>query len=311
MQPNPAARVALLALAACGAAPVPAPPSARAPHPADPVDAADAAMRNDMPIDYELPFADRHERREHRVHAAVVACQAGDKRSCWRAMQMAAVEQQPALAKTVELNCLAGDVLSCRALPVSPDERYPHAPGAAGRSAACEQGDAACDRSGLRAECSAGFPRSCLALASIRPAEPHPPGSLSARIDSLTTAGCEAWILAECGSFTLEPAEQIRRETRQCELIGSCNSAGIRAYNAGNYVAARDAYERSCQYDERDSHRCLGLAEAYLDHRFAEPVPGRGQALLDWECVKWEKLLDKGESILDMLPQCSRMTPHK
>ncbi len=43
-------------------------------------------------------------------------------------------------------------------------------------------------------------------------------------------------------------------------------------------MAARDAWERACQYDESDRSRCPGLAQAYLDHRYPEPVIGRAQA---------------------------------
>jgi hypothetical protein len=135
--------------------------------------------------------------------------------------------------------------------------------------------------------------------------------ALLARYDSLSEAGCSAWILDECNTYTEDPAKQRLQETRPCDLTGSCNTIGRRAKDAGQALAARDAYERGCQYDLSDSHRCYGIGTEYLDHRWPEPVPGRGQALIDWECMTWEKTLDKGESIVDMLPECKRMTPHQ
>ena len=301
----------ILILAGCGtsAAPAPSPLSSRAQPITDPVQAAEAAIRDDMPIDYELPFADRSERREHRVRASVIACEAGHKPSCWKAMQMAPVGQRPGLAKQVEANCRAGDVLSCRALPSSPQARFPDLPGAAGRSEACENRDAACDRAAVRTECAAGFPTSCQALALLEPAE-RDSMALLARVEHLTAAGCDAWILAECAMSANDPTEQIRRAKKPCQLIGACNTVGMWAREAGNKIETRDAYERSCQYDESDEKRCLGLGAAYLDHELPEPVPGRGQALLDWVCRKFEKTLAPGESIVDMFAACKQMTPH-
>ncbi|MEO6773712.1 MAG: hypothetical protein ABI467_11945 [Kofleriaceae bacterium] len=161
----------------------------------------------------------------------------------------------------------------------------------------------------MREECSAGFPRSCVALGSLEPPEPDRK-LLWDRTRLLAVAGCDAWILDECSFASDDPAKQIVYEKRACKLTASCNRVGTWAQDAGKLLAARDAYERACQYDEHDAHRCLGLADSYLDHEYPEPVLGRGQALLDWVCRKFEKTLDKGESIVDMLKSCKRMTPH-
>jgi hypothetical protein len=292
----------MMILAACGrsAAPPPAPPSSRAEPIRDPVVAAEAAIRNDMPLDYELPFADRSERRAHRVRTSVAACDAGHKPSCWKALQMAPETERPELAKRVETNCRSGDLMSCRALPMSPEARYPDLPGAVGRSAPCEEPGPACDLTGLRAECTAGFPRSCSALREYE------------RAESLTAAGCDGWILDECTPYPADRAEQLRRGAKECELIGSCNTVGRWALDEGRLVEARDAYERTCQYTEGHFRwkPCLSLGMSYLDHRFPEPVPGRGQALLDWSCHLAEQGLDKGDSIGDLISPCKRMTPH-
>ncbi|CAN5770767.1 hypothetical protein BH11MYX3_BH11MYX3_27430 [soil metagenome] len=303
--------LATAGLSACHQVSQPAqpPPSSVATPSGDPVRAAEAALRDDAPIDYELPFADKHERREHRVHTMVRACEAGYQSACWKAMQIAPVAEQPPLVKRVGDNCRAGDILSCRALPVSSEQRFTDLPGAAGRSASCETQDPACDRVATRAECARGFPQSCFALSELKPREPDH-RALSDRIESISETGCRAWILQECKWSTSDAANQTFRQMQACELSFRCDHYGNSLREQGQLIAARDAYERACQYEEDDKFRCLVLAEGYLDHRDPEPVLGRGQALLDWVCLKLSKTIDKNRSILDMLPQCKRMTSH-
>ncbi len=287
----------------------PAQPPANVTPASDPSRAAESALHDDTPVDYELPFADKHERHEHRLNAVVTACDAGDKASCWKAMQIALVAERPPILARVMANCRSGDLLSCRALPFSDEQRFEDAPGATGRSMGCERRDPACDRVALRTECATGFPQSCFALARLKPPEPDE-RALRERLTTLAESGCVAWILPECSWATSPPATRRIHELRACELAAICEPYAVRLRDEGQLMAARDAHERACQYNESDRYRCFGLAESYLDHRYPEPVAGRGQALLDWVCEKFQKTMDKGASVVDMLPQCKRMTPH-
>lgn len=287
-----------------------APPAGRASSTrVDPVAAAEAALRDDRPVDFALPFVEGSARRKHLLSAFVAACDAGNNASCWKAVVIGLSPERSALLERVAGNCRAGDLLSCRALPIDGDERFPDAHGAVGRSAECQVHDGACDQAALHLECAAGFPRSCAALAYI--AGRQEAKTLYARAERLEDVGCRAGILSECSYFGVDVEKQTLYETQYCELAASCQAAGTRLRDAGNLLAARAMYERACQYDENDAHRCLGLAISYLDRTMPEPVAGRGQALLDWVCLKFEKTLDKGDSIVDMLPQCTRMTPHR
>ena len=57
-----------------------------------------------------------------------------------------------------------------------------------------------------------------------------------------------------------------------------------RSTRSGTTVTGeRDSYERSVPVWPREHLAiCAGLASSYLDGTYQEPVPGRGQALIDW-----------------------------
>jgi len=247
---------------------------------------ADRALRQRWPLDYRRPFIDEPYREDALQRLYIEGCRTGDKRSCWMAAMLDGWSPSGAATKQMIENCVAGDVMSCRAVPRRLDRGHgDNKPGSVGRSSACTYPDPdnGCDVTALRQECTEGFPDSCMDLSLA--ATDTDKDMLEERVRVLARAGCESGIKAEC--------ELVRRtghgkddfvfsQLHLCILdISWCDSFDLR--ERGDLAGARDSDERACQYP-RDRTFCVGLGQKYLEGVYEEPVPGRGNALLTWAC---------------------------
>jgi hypothetical protein len=235
-----------------------------------------------MPSDFKRPFSDHSDARPQTAALYTEACRAGDRSSCWIA---ATLEHwgTSAAAGMVADNCLAGDILSCRALRMAHEDL----PGAMGRSDSCDPGGGSspCDIGVLRKECLAGFVQSCDAFS-------HPPASsapdsavLKARIPALAQAACQARVEQECFVGKKSPAEMRQALEQMCPLVPAACSGLSKFWLDTDRLHARGLAEQACQYGG-DGYRgdCLFLAEDYMDGVFPEPVLGRGAALFKKVC---------------------------
>jgi hypothetical protein len=253
-------------------------------------------MREDSTrLDYARPFNVPPYDPKAIVRAYIDACKAGDRPSCYVGLSVASSNSDEfiALEPLVDANCRAGDTMSCRALPPSNvvDLRFPDSPGAAGRSEACndlERKD--CDQSALHGECERGFPASCDLEISRNGSQSSP--ALQQRRTSLAVAGCAAGVGSECkyvvssGDADLELAAL----ERSCDLLPvNCHTVAERYLAKKQPVAARDLMERLCQFAPGAETACAELGAMYLAHKLEEPLPGRGQALVDWACAEIPK----------------------
>lgn len=284
-------RAILIALAACGASTTGA-PRASSSDPAPPSNAtdlahahaalarADHALAESMPIDYERPLDGKPLDRRDIAKLFLEACRGGEAAGCWMAMQL---DDESNAAKLVETNCMAGDTLSCRALP---EFGFNNTPGAVGRHIECHLGGSGCDLSALRTECQLGFPWSCWASAE-KATSPADREALRARAREISRSGCGARIVGECElvRYAGSEADQIESSRIRCELDGTCYNLAHFAERTGDRVRRRDLLERACQYG-KDWLACSDLAIAYLDRRLEEPVTGRGMALARFACEK-------------------------
>jgi hypothetical protein len=272
-------QVAVWSMMACGARSAKLPVSNRTSGPdvAAFVRRADQAFARLRP-DYRRPFVQGPD-----VHASVSrlyleACRVGHRRSCWMADGISHSERS---GMRVRRNCLAGDVMSCRAIPAPPglelDKRFP---GWASRAGWCEGPE--CQKV-LRQECAAGFPKSCWDLEGPS-LDDHKP--LRVRAVMLAGRGCRAGLLEECRWLVghgPDSAEQAFARERVCTLGRErCE----RFYTFSDSPRARDLLEYGCQYARgRAQEIACGFAEAaYYVKGLAEPVPGRARALGTWNC---------------------------
>lgn len=286
-------RWSLLILAACGGQPASPPAFSTTPNPTPPVatstvtrESAERALHDDAPLDFERPFNGKPYDRARTIELFHARCASGDKQACIVEAQLLDDDA------TVKANCAAGDVMSCRALPVDENKpRFPDLPGEMSRRAECAQFDkaAACDIAVLRKECTDGFPEACNRLMSSK-SQPDDVNELAAQVAKLAMQGCRAGIASECAmiGFSRNETDELRSAERLCDLRrdGCAQLSAIyeRAHDSTN---ARDALERACQYDATSAvGSCMHLGLAYLDGNLKEPVVGRGQALLNWACAK-------------------------
>lgn len=256
---------------------------------------ADRSLAASWPLDYDRPLKAHEADRPATAALYAEACRGGDKQACWIAATLGG--WSPAISAAVHDNCVAGDLLSCRALPRDRSDAvapaFPEAPGRAGRSVACgraaeQPGAPACDLGALRSECTLGFPHSCeLASARADPAS-RDHDALDARQRELARDGCRARIGRECGEQLVggNAAEEREIDERMCPLERDwCGNLSLLAQDAGDLVRARDLAERVCQYGAADSaNSCVALAGRYLGGELPEPAPRRGEALLTWAC---------------------------
>jgi hypothetical protein len=238
---------------------------------AGPLERADEIRRELMRLDYERPFSTR--RRDDLVRRAgalyLEACMAGHESACWKAGGNG--------YDMVEANCRNGHQMSCRAT----FSRDPRLPGAAARVDACAFGKQ-CNIEALRVECSKGFTQSCGRLYRL---EPSP--ALRARIRELSMEGCRQSISIEC-DFLIQDDSLLTVAEQSCMREGlTCLLVAQRYLQLGDKGHARDLFERACQLYTMGAP-CLVLGLKYVSKELAEPVPGRGQKLIDFECARIE-----------------------
>ena len=144
-----------------------------------------------------------------------------------------------------------------------------------------------CDMATLRRECTQGFAHSC-ALISRHPGAAVGPDkdSLVARALPLAREGCRARIESDCFTLGMQDllSDQQLAEDRMCPVVlPRCLGMSNRYRKLGDLTRARDLVEQVCQY-ERSLAQCLWLGEDYVAGNLAEPVAGRGEALIAWAC---------------------------
>jgi hypothetical protein len=287
-------------------APAPSPAAAPEPPARDPAKGlaakADQALADNLKLDDTRPFADVAIDRDREPVRTLYfqACQAGDHRSCWMAMELAVsmgADAREAEAK-VKDHCRAGDVMSCRALELysSVDGDPAHVKAAV----ECEAGRS-CDRAALRRECKAGYPIDCVAVVTHDERAPDQ-NEFAAIGRKLARDGCKLSVLEECNSLKLLSAKddpQTRADylsalEQTCTIgLSGCKELA-RAYLGADAAKARDAYERSCRFEiasEPVSGGCELLWRAYTDpgSGITEPVPGHAKQLHDWACTQHKK----------------------
>jgi TPR repeat protein len=298
----------LLFVIACGS---PQPPATDVPHNAPPqptaaelVARAARANAEHLPLDDARPFERTPVADSPAVGLYLDACRLGDRPACWLSMYL--LEQDvrirslaahapgkvsprwPEVTKLVEANCVAGHHASCLVLPSERDAHgltFPAAPGAAGRSAVCEDAEKpGCQVVLLRRECDQGFAGSCSALSVLLAQQAMTSSSAALftesdaamrKAEELRAAGC--WMRAgdEC------PPSPIAAAQLACDFGTRCSGLAKLYLEQGDKPRARDAAERGCQYF---ADSCAELGVMYLDGVLEEPVPGRGQRMVDFIC---------------------------
>ena len=289
----------LVALTACHAAPPTEAPPQPLHHEAADQHAtlgarAEQALASDTRLDYDRPFVAKPDPRAETLTLFRQACDAGDTRSCWRGLSLS----DATFLDVVANQCRRGDTSSCRALPLDEEGRPPiDAPGSAGRSLACHDPKRnGCDSAALHRECEAGFPESCRSLAAAPDATSQTGAAFEARAAALSREGCATGFVNEC-----EEPKQLCAATRSCARYAETLLA------ANDAAGARDAFELACEY-KATTGVCMELGIRYLDGELAEPVPGRGQRLLDLECQRLLDALKSRDYVLKTRPECKRST---
>ena len=288
--------ISLLAIAACSSA-VNGPISNTG---ANSTADLEAALRDDAPIDYERPFIAKPYDRATTRRRYAEACEHGMPEACIVTAQLAPKDKTGSSFHAVETNCLSGDAMSCRALPEDEDApRFPRAPGAMSRSAACQSRGlpSPCSPALLRRECLDGFPMACLRGRDLE----KPGEDFWDRWHRLSLSVCRAGSARDCDPATkVEPVEAARR---LCDLRRDrCDRLADAYAETRDRDGQRHALELACEYGNKES--CVELATAYLDHTLDEPMSGRGQALLVWACQALAR-----DSLVERYPACGRVTP--
>lgn len=266
---------------------------------------AETALRDSTPIDYALPFAGKPLDRSRAVASYVEACKNGEHAACWLAMYVSRTEDAAAVFPLLEADCLGGSGMSCRSLPPDHESGKKFAtPGVAGRSDACQEREAECDRELLRKECTGGFPTSCQELGLMWPPLPDRE-ALLARVPELSREGCDAGILRECGVSS----PKLQTLERACALdFRWCDRLGHEYVRLGQKAQARDTFERTCQYAHGSESTCAELGAAYLRNELPEPARGRGQALIDWGCPRLVEKLG-AKDVAERITACALVSP--
>lgn len=259
--------------------------------------ALDALTRR-HPLSYELPFAPvpvDHEARDRFL----AVCDDGDTAACWRAAMLEDWDPAGKARALVVEHCRAGDLPSCRALPLS---RYgfESLPGRGGRDDSCRDPSVhgpGCDFALLSRECRAGFSQSCVRLRGAPDSEERT--ALLGHSPPIARAGCELGIENECNALVeldkSADAVELTRATLCPFRLFACQGVSEIYRQRHDRPRARDAAELLCQYGidggTRESDRvarfsiCLDLASDYDLRVYPEPVPGRREALVAWVCA--------------------------
>jgi hypothetical protein len=269
---------------------------------------AEQSLAASLPLDYGRPMNGAPVDRPETVSLLLAACRAGDKPSCWIAWQIEHWQESSDAMTLVRANCLGGDLMSCRALPLdavaSGQNGFPDVPGAAGRTDACWEprtGPAAtCDLATLRRECTEHYPQSCLLVPVHAPSADQDRDTQIAHSLALSREGCRLRISGECNTVIKYGTEQEQQQAleRMCPItVGVCDALGQRYLVHGDLLRARELAERACQHWEDPRRRiCMNLGENYLKGMFPEPEPGRGKALIAWAC--------ENTDIPEVFPKC-------
>lgn len=267
---------------------------------------AELALRSDAPPDYARPFKAKPWERANTARLFHERCESGDKRACIIEAQIRPLDENGTSYHVVLANCLTGDLMSCRALPRDVGRaRFPAAPGAMHRRLSCYGAVSGlpCDAAALREECARGFPLACEDLTSSK-LSPEMLEDLVVRMNELAMQGCAAGIANECHivkDFADNPNPHATRQLL-CDLDRSeCDALADEYHYALNRPRERETLEIACQYGKHSWLSCLLLGEGYLHHQFEEPVPGRGQDLIDLAC---KELASPG--LLAHQPVCRR-----
>jgi hypothetical protein len=255
-----------------------------------PRDAAGLAQRADeqlgatLPPDYARPMRGAPPDFGPAIAAYRDACRAGDGRSCRRvvSLEQRIHDDRGAGLRALADRCRAGDLESCRAIP----EKAPMAEdrtlaGWAGRTQACR--DAGCETE-LRRECAGGFAASCQVLSERDVPDDD---ALHARTRELARAGCRADVAPECEllrSIREDAEDHLLADGHRCRWLGR-DCAIYAMWLRGDPVAARETFERDCQYSTDPLVACTVLLEVYAQGRISEPIPGRVQAVRAWLCA--------------------------
>jgi len=259
---------------------------------------AETMLQDSFALDNQRPFANAT-RDVTRVRERYLdACRAGHARACWIAMRLDGAVHEPA-ARFVRDNCLAGDTLSCRALP---DDMLVDAPGGTARERHCVRSpdESHCDLHKLRRECVQGFAKSCHRLWSVlaaRPDDPHEVGMVATLAVVAAQVGCAAGIVDECGPLHwigTDPdmrwkrsLQELQARQRYCALVAGRCAELAPQFEASAPVVARTLYELDCQrWPDSGEGTCLRLGRLYVERALPEPASGRGMALIRWACQR-------------------------
>jgi hypothetical protein len=291
---------------------------------------ADAALDTDTPLDYDRPMVFKPRDRAATRALFVEACKAGDHPSCWKALLFAGGSKAPEISDLVARNCMNGDMMSCRALPLDWElpKRYPHAPGAQGRSEACVdfpdgKPNPACNQAVLRRECEDGFVQSCRQAKLLELPVPN----LEQRMAKFELEDCLVDIAPHCNihnhcqrdpvtkDCTWDPAwssPQTRDDVtrRACRFQRNwCAEIADDLDKQGKRDEAQRMREVACQYGSNFYDVCLNLSKLYLDHTYVEPVAGRGKALRDYVCASLKKYVyEQNPRVFERYPECKRVS---
>lgn len=246
----------IVIVAACGGTKSAAPIMGSAPSTTVSAEEANRVLHDDAPLDYKRPLDGKPWNRSATTQLFHDNCKAGDKQACIVEAELVPRDARAAVYAIIGEHCRAGDRMSCRALPRHDSD----------------------DDKALRKDCDAGFPGACIELAANEPSDAD---AISRRAQELAKQGCAAGIALECGMVIGD----IRSAQRLCDLQRvECEALGILYERQHDLIHAREERERACQYRGHDPWSCIGLGNDYLDHKLEEPIPGRGQALLDYGC---------------------------
>ena len=280
----------VLCACACASASPPHPISNTEPRDVEPLArAADDALAAILRPDYRRPFDPREIHYGEVRTMYLAACRAGDRRSCWMVPQLRDPDERVRDGSAddfIAKNCVAGDVMSCRALS-SYDQR-PGVPGASSRTAACRD-NSQCDLAILDDDCVRGLPNACMLASGIateaRSAVYH------TRFVALAVDGCKQGLLDECQSIRMFENSKRARDARIVAATQLClitaERCGEASYAVGETtITARDLNEHECQISSRPLRRnlCSELVRQYAAHTYPEPVPNRFIDLRDWYC---------------------------
>jgi hypothetical protein len=257
-----------------------------------PGEQAERTLRADAPFDLAFP-EQTPPRRDAATKVLVTACRAGHHPSCWLLLHVASSESalEVGLADVVS-QCEKRELSSCQAIPPLPAHPLLPAglPGETGRLLSQKlRAPTEAESAELRRECRDGFAYSCKVLAERSPELAERRG-MHVKMSLAARAGCRRKNPDACALVEPDwPAEdRFAAVDWNCQVRRSaCNRLGAALLAVGRVTAARDEYERACQYGG-EPVLCLELAQLYRDGKLTEPIKGREVTLLHVACASLE-----------------------